>query len=1135
MRPTPRTLTPRTLGLVALACVGAALLVTARSLPQRNSLDLYLGEEGLARYERFRTRFDERPTLLGRLRIAEDGGVAAVDDTVRTRLADGLDAVRSIAERVGADLVTSQELAGSGASPDGPASSEGALLELRGPFHEAFIAILPPGGEESSGAPLVSALLDLGARTGLEVDLAGVPYTRFELDRWSSAIGDTLFPLVFALGFVIVLAMVRSPRAAALVYVPALIATGIALTALRLGYGSMDMVTAIVPLLVFVLNLTLALHLRAAAVTLGSFGRGLAEKARPIALMVLTTSVGFGSLSFSEIESVRRFGILTGTLVILTAGTTLLWMSLAAPTLSALGDTARRRTDGRVAALLLRRPSPLLVGLAVVAVALGGSYGVATIPVETDALTYFPDSSGIAERVRTLQSEVLGTPLIEIVANPGSEEDALATLDAVTRAVEETVGGSARVVSRSSLLREAHRRWDGAAVLPEGDLVALALWRALPAPLRDAYGRPGVERITVFGESHGAAAQRAAIARLEETLAATAPAWSFSYEGMVQELLAAQEALIRILGRSFGLSLLVIAGVFWVSRRSVRMLAVFVVTNAVPVVGGFGVARALGYSLDVATVMVASIALGMIVDSTLHIVHSLDRLGGRAGLADPERRAVYLRGTLDPVLGSGVVLVPCFLAFAAFEFSPIRQFGVTLGATVLLALLFDLYALPVLHELARGRTPSGVGPAPGRSKSPGGRASEREVEPDAIVVGAGSAGLSFAARLAERGGSVLVLEADASLRRHVCGEYLCPSGVTVVEELGWSELLEGCAPVTGMVLVSPRGRVVPGDFPTDGAHRDGVSIDKRALAERLLARAARSGASVRFGTRVESIERTPDGWRITLDDGTERTTRLLVGADGRRSLVARTLGLTRPARQRRVAVRGFVTPVGVHERRGEIHLVGDGSYVGVNPISPDEVNVSICLDTERLRELGGPQGAFDHAVARSPRLAARYDWSTLRDVRGATPLTHRVCSPITEGAALIGDAGGFLDPLTGEGMSIALWTGAALADRVAAPLAARDPRALRRALRAFARAKRARFGPKLLLSRSLQWVIRRPELCERIARTLGDSPARTRAFLGAIGNQYSPLEALWRIALADGGRPRPPSRGPVGEALEVRG
>jgi hypothetical protein len=109
-------------------------------------------------------------------------------------------------------------------------------------------------------------------------------------------------------------------------------------------------------------------------------------------------------------------------------------------------------------------------------------------------------------------------------------------------------------------------------------------------------------------------------------------------------------------------------------------------------------------------------------------------------------------------------------------------------------------------------------------------------------------------------------------------------------------------------------------------------------------------------------------------------------------------------------------------------------------------------------------------------------------------------------------------------MFIALRTGTVLVDLVAEPLGGGDGRDLARALREFARAKRVRFGQKRLLSLALQGVIRRPWLCEAIGRALSRSPERTRAFLGAIGNQYTPLEAAVRIALARSPRtPAPPA------------
>jgi len=1077
-------------------------------------VDLFLDAEGIARYERFAERFDERPMLLARLRLPETPATAS--DTRRApgpSLSAALDEAIALARPLGVELVTSRDL-DAGTTPG---SATEPLLPFRGPGHEAFLAVLPRGGEESAGVPLVTGLISLAERLEVGVDLAGVPYTRYELDRASAAIGGRLFPLVFALGFIVILALLRDPVSATILYAPALISTGIALATIRELHGAMDMVSAIVPLLVFVLTLCLAFHLRAASIALGSFRLGLVEKARPIGQMVITTATGFGTLVLSEIESIRRFGFLCAILVVATSLVTVAWMAIAAPMLrTRASHSAGLR--GAAARAALWRPSLGVVCLSIAACVAAGFVGLRSLPIQTDALEYFPESSGIAARVRSLQREVLGAPIIEIAAVPPDGGEVLAELDRATRAVEGSVASDCRVISRSSLLREARRALDGSTALPENAVAEMLLWRAIPAPLRAAYGRPGVERITVFGPSTGASEQRAAVERLDPALARAAPGWSFSYEGMVHELLGAQEALIRALGLSFAASLIVIATLFWLSYRSVRLLGVFLLANVVPIGGGYALAALLGFSLNVATVMVASVALGMVVDSTLHLIHALSRAG-----SGPEARGFHLRSTIEPVLASAAVLIPCFLAFGAFEFVPIREFGVTLGATIGLALLFDLYAVPVLFEFSGGRArPPGDLAGAGDPGTPSATS-----DCDAVVVGAGSAGLAFAARLAELGRSVVVLEADAELRRPVCGEYLCPSGVTVIRELGWDDLLEGCPPIRGMMLASPAGRIVTGDFPDDGAHGDGCSVDKRRFLGALLARAERAGARVRFSSRVEAMHLERAGWRVRLSGGEEIAAPLLIGADGRRSIVARSLGLAvEPDGNRasqRVAVRGFVTPLSPPERRGEMHLFSDGSYIGMNPISDEEVNASICLDRERLRELGGPAGAFRTLVGDSARLSARYDWATLRDVRGAYPIRHRVRSPIARRAALIGDAGGFLDPLTGEGMSIAIWTGSMLADLVAGPLGRGGERDLSLALRTFARRKRARLGAKRILSLALQGVIRRPWLCEAIARGLAGSPERTRAFLGAIGNHYTPISAALRIGLASRRRsPSPP-------------
>ncbi len=380
------------------------------------------------------------------------------------------------------------------------------------------------------------------------------------------------------------------------------------------------------------------------------------------------------------------------------------------------------------------------------------------------------------------------------------------------------------------------------------------------------------------------------------------------------------------------------------------------------------------------------------------------------------------------------------------------------------------------------------------------------------IVGAGTAGLTCALILARRGIDVFVVDAAARIERSVCGEYLCPAGVSTLEELDVMPLVEGAPPVLGMRLVSPAGRVVRSHFPRDGRHGVGLSLDKQAFLERLADAVVEAGGRIRFGWRVDSIQRLDDGWRVGA--GRKRTPiecDVLIGADGRRSVVADAAGLLAEAGDRtRIAVRGFVNAFDDPERLGEMHLLPGGAYIGVNPIRRDEVNLTLVCDAEELRRRGGAEGALRQYAHDARDLYERHDWSTLRAIRGVTPVSSRVKRAVADRVALIGDASGFVDPLTGEGISIALWSGLAAAESVVSGLA---PGAdLVACLHRYGVERRAKYRAKAAVSRSFQWVIRRGWACEWIGHFLGARQERADAFIGIIGNNYTPSEGALALA-----------------------
>jgi flavin-dependent dehydrogenase len=312
--------------------------------------------------------------------------------------------------------------------------------------------------------------------------------------------------------------------------------------------------------------------------------------------------------------------------------------------------------------------------------------------------------------------------------------------------------------------------------------------------------------------------------------------------------------------------------------------------------------------------------------------------------------------------------------------------------------------------------------------------------------------------------------------------------------------------------------VLTASFPPRGNRPSrGLALNRQLFDRQLLELAAGAGATVLMGHRLRSLERTARGWQVQIEHsrGVEvRRATLLVGADGRRSVVARALGLRQEVARDRVALHGHFHRSERNGNRGEMHLLRDGSYIGVDPTGDHEVNVSLVCSASRLRELGGPRGTLQRYLSMAGDYQARYGpYPQEAALRAVSPLTHRVSAAIAPGAALVGDAAGFVDPLTGEGIYTALSGARALADALAGATAFDSP-GIDAALLRYTDARRVLIEPKWRLHRGFQWLLDRPRLLEQTGRFLARRPRRGDAFLGIIGNVYRPFEGLVRTLVA---------------------
>lgn len=387
---------------------------------------------------------------------------------------------------------------------------------------------------------------------------------------------------------------------------------------------------------------------------------------------------------------------------------------------------------------------------------------------------------------------------------------------------------------------------------------------------------------------------------------------------------------------------------------------------------------------------------------------------------------------------------------------------------------------------------------------------------DAVVVGAGPAGAATAILLAFEGYEVVLLDRARFPRDKVCGEYLSPEGSRVLDRLGVLKAVEagGARPIRGMRIVAPDGTTLVADYPRSGPYRGyrdhALAVPRRMLDAVLVARARELPVTVREGFHVTDL--VVEGGRVVGVEGMslpeppgprrpERLpARLVIGADGRTSIVAHRLGLVRPHRWLdRVALMTFAEGVAHDPERGEIFIVPP-AYSILNPVADGLVNLSLVVPTAEVRRHQGDlAGYFDRTVGALPHLRDRLRGAhRVRPVRAIGPLAYRVEPPRHDGVVLVGDALGFLDPFTGEGIFTALRSAELAAEVAAAALRSGD---LSAPALAPAHARRARaFAAKTRVCVLLQHVIARRRLAVYVAHRLARRPAQLDLLMGVIGD-----------------------------------
>ena len=575
----------------------------------------------------------------------------------------------------------------------------------------------------------VEALIARENRPGLTIYQVGAPYTKATYADYVKADQKTVIPLSIAVLLITLLLSFRMLQGVVIPIVTAVTSIVWALGLMAVFDLPLTILTGILPSLLLAIGFTEDVHmisqyhhrLELGDDKLTALRTMVTESALPILITTGTTVVGFGSLVTTDITMLIQFGWasslgLTANFVVTLALLPPLLRFWRVPRRfrhAVLTDESRHGTIPRLMQRLgefnLRYRVPILVVTGLLTA--GSLVGWYSLRVNTDLISFFPERSPIRTRIEDLHRSLAGGLGFYIVLDTGradgAKDPAFLTLVADLQDHLAGTGMIDRSVSVADYLRKMNREMHGGdpafETIPQtSDQVAQYLLMLEGQELTkfidfDASAANIVVRHNLTGSGDLSALLRridAWVARNVPPNVSVKPTGETILFNNASDYMAINELT------SFAWTFLIIGVIHALLFMSVKAGALSLIPNVVPILFNYGLMGLLGIPLNTGNALIASIAIGIAVDDTVHHMVTYNR---QLNIHHDQKIAMFntMRSQGRPIIYVSLALAAGFLALAFSSFVPTVQFGWLAAGVMLLAMAGELILTPILMYTTR--------------------------------------------------------------------------------------------------------------------------------------------------------------------------------------------------------------------------------------------------------------------------------------------------------------------------------------------------------------------------------------------------------------------------------------------------